>query len=306
MIRLSRILVDIDAAAADHPALTAAAELAASCGAHLTIVDVLASVPRSARHFVTAALENELVAHRRERLQAIAGGIHGQPVTTELLRGRPGIALVREVLSSGHDLVIRSHVRDLAEGPKPFGAIDMELLRLCPCPVWLVGRHGSRDASRVVAAVSFGSTDADTAALNNSILEWALMLKQLRGGTLTVLHAWTVFGASVLRSRLPKDEFAACVAAARDTAQTAMSSLLKPFAGRLNGVDVEFVEGEPEGAITRFVESHGVDLVVMGTVARTGIPGLLMGNTAERVLQRLRASVLAVKPPEFVSPVAEA
>jgi nucleotide-binding universal stress UspA family protein len=41
----------------------------------------------------------------------------------------------------------------------------------------------------------------------------------------------------------------------------------------------------------------------MGTVARTGIAGLVMGNTAERVLRRLHGSVLAVKPPGVVSPV---
>jgi nucleotide-binding universal stress UspA family protein len=41
----------------------------------------------------------------------------------------------------------------------------------------------------------------------------------------------------------------------------------------------------------------------MGTVARTGIKGLLIGNTAERVLQRLRVSVLATKPAGFTSPV---
>jgi nucleotide-binding universal stress UspA family protein len=41
----------------------------------------------------------------------------------------------------------------------------------------------------------------------------------------------------------------------------------------------------------------------MGTVARTGIAGLVMGNTAERTLQRLRGSVFAVKPPGFQTPV---
>ena len=122
MVNLSRILVDIDAAADDHPALIRGIELAARCGARVKIVDVLPCVPSSAKRFVTAALEDELVAHRRERLQAVANAIHGQLVTTELLRGRPGLALVREVLRSGHDLVIRSHGRDLVESPKPFGA----------------------------------------------------------------------------------------------------------------------------------------------------------------------------------------
>ena len=41
----------------------------------------------------------------------------------------------------------------------------------------------------------------------------------------------------------------------------------------------------------------------MGTVARTGIPGLIMGNTAEAILEQLDCSVLAIKPPGFVTPV---
>jgi nucleotide-binding universal stress UspA family protein len=82
-----------------------------------------------------------------------------------------------------------------------------------------------------------------------------------------------------------------------------MAAVTRSLADRLDGVAIQLLEGEPERAISHFVDSNGVDLVVMGTVARSGIPGLVMGNTAERVLQRLRGSVLAVKPPGFVSPV---
>jgi nucleotide-binding universal stress UspA family protein len=45
------------------------------------------------------------------------------------------------------------------------------------------------------------------------------------------------------------------------------------------------------------------DLIVMGTVARTGIPGFIMGNTAEAILNQIDCSVLAIKPPGFVTPV---
>jgi nucleotide-binding universal stress UspA family protein len=38
-------------------------------------------------------------------------------------------------------------------------------------------------------------------------------------------------------------------------------------------------------------------------VARTGIPGLIIGNTAESVLSKIDCSVLAVKPPNFITPV---
>jgi universal stress protein E len=43
--------------------------------------------------------------------------------------------------------------------------------------------------------------------------------------------------------------------------------------------------------------------VVMGTVARTGVPGFIMGNTAETILSQIDCSVLAIKPPGFTTPV---
>jgi nucleotide-binding universal stress UspA family protein len=307
MTTLASILVDIDAAAADHPALEQAVRLAARCGARVKIVDVLPRVPAGVRHFVTPDLEKELIDHRCERLTAIAETVQGMSVTTELLRGRPGIALIQEVLRSGHDLLVRSHGRDLAEGPRPFGAIDMELLRQCPCPVWLMGRRDSLSVPwRIVAAIHANPSDAAEQELNRTILDWALTLKAFGDAELTLLQAWTPYGASLLRSRMSPDEFTEFVETARRTEDEALSGLIGPFKERLTDVAVELVQGEPEDAIARFAEAHGIDVVVMGTVARAGIAGLVMGNTAERVLQRLRGSVLAVKPPGFESPVTEA
>jgi nucleotide-binding universal stress UspA family protein len=54
---------------------------------------------------------------------------------------------------------------------------------------------------------------------------------------------------------------------------------------------------------TRNLQQKKVDLVVMGTVSRVGISGLLIGNTAERVLSSINASVLTVKPDGFKTPV---
>jgi len=305
MIPLSAILVDVDAVSADHPALERAVALAVRCGARVKIVDVLPWVPNGARHFVTADLEDELVEHRRERLQTIAEGVQNVSVTTELLRGRPGISLIQEVLRSGHDLLIRSHGRHLAAGPRSFGATDMELLRQCPCPVWLIGPGSPHRPWRILAALHANPEDATEQALNATIVEWALMFKGFGDTQLTLLQAWTAFGASVLRSRMSLEDFAAYVETARQTEDRALAQFLEPFTARLTDVAVELVQGEPEDAIAGFVESHGVDVVVMGTVARTGIAGLVMGNTAERVLQRLRGSVLAVKPPGFETTVAK-
>lgn len=63
------------------------------------------------------------------------------------------------------------------------------------------------------------------------------------------------------------------------------------------------IRGEASVVLLRTVRSLEADLLVMGTVARTGIAGLIIGNTAETVLDQVNCSVLAIKPDGFVSPV---
>lgn len=53
----------------------------------------------------------------------------------------------------------------------------------------------------------------------------------------------------------------------------------------------------------QLIKDLGAELVVMGTVGRTGIPGFIIGNTAETILNQIECSVLAVKPAGFVTPV---
>ena len=55
--------------------------------------------------------------------------------------------------------------------------------------------------------------------------------------------------------------------------------------------------------IPKLAHEKQVDLIVMGTVCRTGIGGFFIGNTAEKILQDVDCSVLTVKPEGFVSPV---
>ena len=304
MISLSSILVDVDATREHHPALERALLLAARAKARIKIVDILPEVPPRARRVLSSTLEEELVTHRRERLAAITATVKDVPVTIELLRGRAMVALVHEVLRSNHSLLMRSHGSPPADPGRPFGAVDMQLLRQCPCPVWVIRPDtGARRSRRILAAVDVSPEDETGQELNTTILELALLIRELEDDHLTVLHAWSVFGESLLKSHMPPEELAEVVETARREAERALSALLKPFEDRLTGVAVEVVKGEPDDVIPQFVELRGIDVVVMGTVGRTGIAGLVTGNTAEHVLQRLRGSVLAVKPSGFESDV---
>jgi nucleotide-binding universal stress UspA family protein len=305
MTVMTSILVDVDASAPHHTALDQAVSLGRRCRARVKIVDVLPWVPATARHFVTADRERDLVDHRRERLQALAGALHDVETTTDVLRGRPGTALIEEVVHSRHDLLVRAHGRDHPRSMRAFGAVDMELLRQCPCPVWLVARHESHRPWRILAAIHASTQDPVEQTLNETILDWALVLSGLTDAQLTILQAWTAYGATILESHMSADEFREFVDATQRSEDDALARFVSAHADRLENVPVESVYGEPAEVITGFVESHGIDVVVMGTLARTGIAGLVIGNTAERVLQQLRGSVFAVKPPGFQTAVAK-
>lgn len=72
------------------------------------------------------------------------------------------------------------------------------------------------------------------------------------------------------------------------------------FDGLCKDLDVplhtQILEGEPAERILEYVSEADIELVVAGSVARTGIPGLLMGNTAEMIFGALKTSVLTIKP----------
>ena len=67
---------------------------------------------------------------------------------------------------------------------------------------------------------------------------------------------------------------------------------------------LHLLKGSARKEIPALAKRLQVDCIVMGTVARTGIPGFIMGNTAETILEQIDCSVLALKPPGFVTPVA--
>ncbi len=90
----------------------------------------------------------------------------------------------------------------------------------------------------------------------------------------------------------------------RAEARKALDGLLAATPDRAGRRTVHLLKGNPADVIADFAKAGRADLIVMGTVARTGLHGFLIGNTAETVFQRVDCSVLAIKPEGFVSPLA--
>ena len=82
-----------------------------------------------------------------------------------------------------------------------------------------------------------------------------------------------------------------------------LESLAVPIRDQGIEVETKLLEGKTPEVVSDFVHDNSVDLVVMGTVARSGLTRLLMGNTSEEVLDQINCSVLAVKPYSFKTPI---
>jgi nucleotide-binding universal stress UspA family protein len=224
------------------------------------------------------------------------------------------VEVIREVLRSRHDLVIKT----VGEGGAHsflFGGTDQHLLRKCPCPVWIMVGETSANYRHILAAVDFDpwNEDDEEGDLNRQILDIAATLAVTDFAQLHVVHAWEPISDSMIRvfgSELSEKE----VATNRDREWREHQSRLdalnnrmrEQFGGEAHGYltpRFHLREGTPRDVIPAVANELKADLVVMGTVSRTGIPGLLIGNTAEVILNNLECGVLAVKPAGFVTPV---
>ena len=69
---------------------------------------------------------------------------------------------------------------------------------------------------------------------------------------------------------------------------------------RAQGVTVEkrFVKGVPHREIVRCANEWQADMIVMGTMGRTGLAHVIMGSTAERVVRKASCPVLTIRATE--------
>jgi nucleotide-binding universal stress UspA family protein len=301
--RSRRILVHLDTTSTRRPALTRALHLAQSSGGSLRLVDVLVPLPRHTPN--AATLEGLLRQEMKDRLADAAALAKrmGASVTTALLEGDVATMLVEASVSWRADVLLRSHgVHQSA--PAPIGPTDSQLVRRCPCPVWFVTHRHAEGERVVVAAVDPDPNDGPRHLLSVRVVQAAIAVAEASGATLHVIHAWTAYGHQVLASHATPADLVDYVAACRDNATQRFAALLRD-ARVPEKVKTHLVEGQGDQVLIRFIEKRRADLVVLGTVGRTGLAGLVVGNTAERVLRQVRCSVLAFKPAGFAEAMVE-
>jgi universal stress protein E len=245
--------------------------------------------------------------------QAKAQGVEAD---SKIVPGKGWLEIIRQVLRAKHDLVVVG-TRDVKSLHHIlFGNTGMKLLRRCPCPV-LVTRPLTF-ASGVLGADAPRVADTGASPLNilvatdmqppaEQALRLGIALANQMKAHLAVLHVVEYQLDEVCNIGLPdvkQDQYRRKVKA---QAQEVLQAQLDKTEYKSLGSRVEIhLAGDvdvPDVAIQRFIEAHNIHLLIMGTIGGGGIRGIMIGNTAERLLLTVRCSVLAVKPPDFVCPV---
>lgn len=299
-------------------AMARAATFAENNQAELTVIDVVPHVPAGLGMADGGTFSADLhVAMAREHRQDLESLIdpHRQRVKIKLdvLTGTAFLEIIRAVLRHRYDLVIKP-----AENPdfvsRLFGSDDMHLLRKCPCPVWLMKLGEKPVYGSILAAVDFDplGPGGEEQGINERILELSASLALSEFASLHLAHAWEAVAEGKIHtwSENPDDAVANYVEGERLRHQTGLYQWGEWLRDRFGSEAYDYlsprfhlVKGNARKVIPALAGELKVDLVVMGTVARTGIAGFIIGNTAEAILEQVQCSVLALKPAGFVSPV---
>lgn len=314
MHQFRNVLVGVDLASADRlaaselnpptlEALSRALWFAEQTKAELTFFsalelsaqtqELLGNEPQGGLQTVMQAADDvlaELVGRAQER---------GISARRKLVVGRGWQEMIRQVLRDKHDLVIVG-TRDLGAAERLLlGSTAMKLLRKCPCPVWVVKPDSMPEDVNILVA-------SDLSEVAEDALQLAVSCAQLVDAKLHIVHAIEYqFDHQMLRTGISEDAIAKHHAQLHQQAETKIQEQLSQtdFRTLTYGVQIHIVRGPADVVILDAIQEHGIDLLMMGTVARGGIPGLLIGNTAERLLSQVPCSVLAVKPADFQTPV---
>lgn len=288
--------------------LKQALSIARNNGAFLKVLVVCPECPKEFPDY-KKKYEESVLAQVKASIVATQDAIKLQvgsvDISVELISDKaPAIKIIQYVLQHGHDLLIKE--AESYEGKGGFKAIDMALLRKCPCPVWLSRPIAhSRENIQVAVAIDPESREPMTEALSKQMLLLSRSLADSCNGELHIISCWDYELEEYIRGNvwmnIPDADLAKTVQKAQQTHRAALESLIR--ASISGPYHVHHQRGEADEMIPSFVHNKKIDILVMGTVARTGIEGFLIGNTAENIIRRLTCSVMALKPQGFVSPV---
>lgn len=199
--------------------------------------------------------------------------------------------------AEGCGLVIKDHRPDNPLKKALLTPEDWKLLRYSPCPVLMVKTERPWAEGVILAAVDVGNSDGEHRALHASIINHAYEIAGLTKGSMHVINAHP---SPMLASADPVFQL-------RETIEARYRERIRDFQEEYGFSDeqLHILEGPADVLIPFMAKKLGAAVTVMGTVARTGFSGALIGNTAEVVLDMLESDVLVLKPDTVIAHLEE-
>lgn len=244
--------------------------------------------------------------------------VYDMDIAKTVLIGTSYLEIVRYVIRHDFDLVLKVAKKEEWHD-QLFGSNDMHLFRNCPCPLWILKPDAPRQNKVILAAIDVEPEKDNHAgsvksALNTDILNKAVAIALSEGAALHILNVWEVVGERALRHSFflkePESKVDEYVSEVKAQNEIQLSNFISGFKKQDNEESFDYlkpkvhsIKGIPKTIIPEYADKLNADLVVMGTVSRTGIPGVIIGNTAESILHKIGSSILAIKPASFRTPV---
>lgn len=251
---------------------------------------------------------HELVEQRHQQLEYAARRLRarGVRVLSSVRWDYPTYqGIVRQVLRHKPNLLIVQSARKGRVGRMLLTQTDYKLIENCPCPLLFIKTKRPYSAPCVIAAVDPEHTHAKPTVLDEAILDSASLLSKALAGRLLVFHARTPWEDALRSSpelrRVPDVIHNDVVAAYCNRIDVQVMEL-----ARLHDIPqgrVHVREGYAAEALPFFANQESADILAMGAVSRSRLRRVLIGHTAERVLDAFDCDVLIVKPPGFRSAV---
>lgn len=234
------------------------------------------------------------------RLDELARSVtaDGVKVSYEVRAGLPWLETIRSSREWKADLIVAGSRRRTSRffANALFGSTSRRLLRKADVPVWVARDTGDPPITNVAVAVDM------SLPLTARLLELGEGLRQSVGARLHLVHslpykkAYYSLEEGSLERRSARE--------ARDAEVRSVMHELRAILGdAIDHWDVRIGEGPVVADLGQVVEQRGIDLLVMGSVSRAGVPGLIVGNTAESVFARIDCPLWVIKPEGWVSPV---
>lgn len=307
----SQILVPIVPEQGINNALHQALQVADKASSHVTLLSVFKELDEFKEiHQISGSpldiLDNAIQFYHnalKEHVHTLRKTYPNIKFATKVRIGIPFIEIIKEANESNSTMVIIDSFRETKVMACERGSNTLNLMRKSEVPIWSTSKE-PRAINNIVVAIDL--TSPDYQAFNSKLISLAIEFCNSTGAHLTFCHAWKLESEGFLRdwNGYSDMDIALLSQKMRCERMERLDSLLFPYTdSQVSPIQVKLLEGDTKEVLPKYVTDNKVDLVILGSMSRTGISGFVMGNTAESMINQLDCSVITVKPDSFHSPV---